>query len=53
MRLLSLGTFHSDEEVEVDVRERLRMREPDFDLDGMFKLLPILGSKMLGDNFDT
>jgi len=41
MHLLNWGTFHGDEEVEVDVREWLKMRGLDFERDGMFKLLPI------------
>jgi len=41
MHLLNWGAFHSDEEVEVDVREWLKMRGLGFDRDWMFKLLPI------------
>jgi histone-lysine N-methyltransferase SETMAR len=32
--------FHSNGEVEMAVRERLRMQEPDLYLDGIFKLVP-------------
>jgi hypothetical protein len=32
--------FHSFEEVEMAVREWLRMQEPDFYPDGIFKLVP-------------
>jgi hypothetical protein len=32
--------FHNNEEVEMAVGERLRMQEPDFYRDGIFKLVP-------------
>jgi len=39
---LSNLRFHSNEEVEFVVQERLRMREPDSSRDGTIKLLPIV-----------
>jgi hypothetical protein len=40
MHLSDLGTLHSNEEVEVAVRQCLRIEELDLHCDGIFKLVP-------------
>jgi hypothetical protein len=54
MDLPRLGTCHNNEEVEVAVRESLRMQEPDISRDGTVKLVPRRDKRItaLGDCVD-
>jgi hypothetical protein len=39
-QLMGSREFHNNEKVEIDVREWLRMQNPDFHRDGIFTLVP-------------